>query len=171
MTQQIAGEYMLYRLMVIAVFLLCSMGISNVESDFSAVVTVEGRQIFVDGALFTIRGVGYAPVPIGVDPETIPPYGDYFTLNHRRIYARDLPLLRQMGVNTIRLWGWNNSADHKDFLDKAYNNGTNSICVIVTFWMGPSVYPDVSSPAARAKIKADFRNMVAAHKNHPAVLI
>jgi hypothetical protein len=162
---------MLYRIMVVVMFLLCSMCLSNVGSDFSAAVTVEGRHIFVDGVLFTIKGVGYAPVPIGVDPETASPYGDYFTPNHSRIYNRDLPLLRQMGANTIRLWGWNNSANHKDFLDKAYNNGTNPIYVIVTFWMGKSVYPDISSPTARAKIKSNFRNMVACHKNHPAVLM
>jgi hypothetical protein len=76
-----------------------------------------------------------------------------------------------MGANTIRLWGWNNTANHTDFLNKAYDNGINPMYVIVTFWMGLSVYPDISSATARAKIKADFRNMVASHKNHPAVLM
>jgi hypothetical protein len=37
--------------------------------------------------------------------------------------------------------------------------------------MGPSVYPDISSAEARTEIKSAFRNMVAAHKNHPGVLM
>jgi len=34
------------------------------------------------------------------------------------------PLLREMGANTVRLWTWNGTADHVDFLDKAYNEGS-----------------------------------------------
>jgi len=134
-------------------------------------VALRGRRLLVNGQPFTIQGVGYSPVPIGVDPEIAPPYGDYYTSNYSSIYERDLPLLRAMGANTIRLWGWNNSADHTDFLDAAYQNGQDPIYVIVTFWMGASVYPDISSVPAREQIKANFRSMVAAHKNHPAVLM
>jgi YD repeat-containing protein len=134
-------------------------------------VAVSGRQLLVEGNPFAIKGVGYSPVPIGVDPETTPPYGDYFTSAYSGIYDRDLPLLRKMGANTIRLWGWDNSANHLAFLDQAYNGGVDPIYVIVTFWMGPAKYPDISSPTARAQIKADFRAMVAAYKNHPAVLM
>jgi hypothetical protein len=140
-------------------------------SPSAAGVALRGRQLLVNGQPFTIKGVGYSPVPIGVDPEIAPPYGDYYTSNYSPIYARDLPLLRAMGANTIRMWGWNNSADHTDFLDAAYHNGQDPIYVIVTFWMGLSLYPDISSLPAREQIKANFRSMVAAHKNHPAVLM
>ncbi len=150
--------------MLLAILLLAS-------SAGAAIVTVSGRQILVDGIPFTIKGAGYAPTPIGTDPETTSPYGDYFTSSYASIYDRDIPLLRKMGANTVRLWGWNNIADHTDFLNKAYNNGTDPIYVIVSFWMGPSVYPDISSPDARAQIKANFRNMVKAHKTNPAVLM
>lgn len=132
-------------------------------------VSVVGRRLLVDGLPFTVRGVGYSPVPIGIDPETTPPYGDRFTSDFDFIYERDLPLLRQMGANTIRLWGWNNSANHTDFLDQAYNDGVNPIRVIATFWM-PNTY-NISSPSERTHIKAEFRNMVALHKNHPAILM
>jgi len=134
-------------------------------------VAVSGRQIRVNGAPFTITGVDYSPAPIGIDPETTPPYGDRFTSGYSSIYGRDLPVLRELGANTIRLWGWDNAADHSDFLDRAYNGGVNPIHVVVAFWMGPSLYPDISSPVARAQIKTSFRSMVAAHKNHPAVLM
>jgi len=135
-------------------------------------ITISGRQIFVNGDPFIIKGVGYSPVPIGHDPETTPPYGDYFTPEYNSIYDRDLLLLREMGANTIRLWGWNNIANHLDFLDKAYNNGVNPIYVIVGFWINAGLDIDPDSPDnVREELKADFREMVAAHKNHPAILM
>lgn len=142
-----------------------------IDNTYAASVKTNGKQILVNGKPFTVKGVNYSPVPIGVDPETTPPYGDYFTANYSAIYERDLPLLRKMGANTIRLQGWNNAADHQDFLDKAYNDGVNPIFVIATFSMDPSLHPDISSPSTRAKINADFRAMVAAHKGHPAILM
>ncbi len=131
---------------------------------------LQGR-LLVNGDPFVVKGVNYRPVPIGVDPETTPPYGDYFTRQYAPIYQRDLPLLRLMGANTIRLWGWNNTADHTDFLDKAYNEGVLPIYVIITFRLDPGLYPDISSSDAREKIKADFRAMVAGYKEHPTVLM
>jgi uncharacterized repeat protein (TIGR01451 family) len=132
------------------------------------IVTIGGRQILVNGKPFTIKGVGYAPTPICNDPDS-PPYGDYFTSNYSVIYNRDLPLLRGMRANTIRLWGWKYDADHTDFLDEAYNNGVSPIYVIVSFWLDPS--RNISDPAVREAIIAEFRQMVAIHKNHPAVLM
>ncbi len=159
----------LKRILMIVLMIFSISGL--VSNGFAATVEIAQGHLLVDGDPFTITGVGYSPVPIGIDPEITPPYGDYFTSNYSSIYDRDLPLLRQMGANTIRLWGWNNAAVHTDFLNKAYNNGVDPIYVIVTFWMGPSFYPDISSPFARAQIKTDFGAMVAAHKNHPAILM
>jgi uncharacterized repeat protein (TIGR01451 family) len=132
------------------------------------VVTINGRHILVNGKPFTIKGVGYAPTPIGKDPDS-PPYGDYFTSGYSGIYSRDLSLLRGMRANTIRLWGWKYDADHTDFLDEAYNNGVSPIYVIVSLWLDPS--RNISNLAVREAIIAEFRQMVAIHKNHPAVLM
>jgi hypothetical protein len=130
---------------------------------------VSGRRLLVNGEFFTVKGVGYAPTPIGADPETMPPYGDYFTVAHSAIYSRDLPLLRQMGANTVRLWGWKYDADHNDFLDAAFNDGTRPIYVIASYWLDPS--RDISDPTVRQAIIAEFTHMVAIHKDHPAVLM
>jgi hypothetical protein len=127
-------------------------------------VTISGRQILVNGNSFTVKGVGYAPTPIGETPE-VAPY-DYFD---RVIYDRDLPLLRAMNANTIRLWGWDYAKDHTAFLDAAYNNGTNPIYVIVSYWVDP--YKDFSEPQVREEIKNEFRTMVETYKDHPAVLM
>jgi hypothetical protein len=129
-------------------------------------VTVQNRHILVNNEPFIIRGVGYAPIPIGIDPEATTPYGDYYTADYSSIYDRDLLLLKQMGANSIRLWGWNNNADHADFLNKAYNNG---IYVVVTYWMNSTC--DISSASGRTAIKSDFRHMVEVNKNYPAILM
>jgi len=135
-------------------------------------VTINGRQLLVNGSPFTIKGVGYSPVPIGDDPETMPPYGDYFTSDYSSIYDRDLPLLRDVGANTVRLWNWNNIADHFDFLEKAYNGGVNPTYVIAGYRIdsGLDIDPN-SSNNVREQLKADFREMVAVHKKHPAILM
>jgi len=130
-------------------------------------VTVEGRKLLVDGSPFTIKAVGYSPVPIGQDPTTTPPYGDYFTSNNDSFYLRDIPIIKALGANTIRLWGWNISADHTDFLDLA---AANKLYVIPTFYMGPGTYPNLADPAVISRVTADFKTFLDAIKNHPAIL-
>jgi len=142
-----------------------------IENSSATIVKIARGELLVNGEPFTIKGVNYSPVPIGIDPETTLPYGDYFTIHHGSIYERDLPLLRQMGANTIRILGWENHSNHTDFMNKAYNDGTHPIYIILTFRMDSVLYPDISSPEAREKIKADFRAMVAVYKHHPAILM
>jgi RHS repeat-associated protein len=137
-----------------------------------SLVATNGRQLMVNGAPFTVKGVVYSPVPIGIDPETTAPYGDYFTSDYSDIFERDLPLLRDMGANTVRLLVWDNTADHLDFLDEAYNGGVEPIYVIAGYWINSvlDIDPD-SADNVREQLKADFREMVAIHKNHPAILM
>ena len=144
-------------------------GLANQSAkSHSTIVTISGRQVLVNGEPFIVKGVGYAPTPIGQDP-AFPPNGDYFTTDYHALYSRDLSLLRQMGANTIRLWGWRYDGDHEDFLDAAYNNGVRPIYVIVSYWLDSS--RNLSDPASRQEIIAEFTQMVAIHKNHPAVLM
>ena len=82
-------------------------------------VDVSGKQLLVNGTPFTVKGVVYSPVPIGEDPHASP-YGDYFTAPYSALHNRDLPVLRTLGANAVRLYHWEKSADHFDFLDQAY---------------------------------------------------
>ena len=135
-------------------------------------VSIGAGQLLVSGNPFTIKGVVYSPVPIGDDPGTMAPYGDYMTINYNVIYNRDLPLLRQMGANTLRLLSWDDIADHHDFLDNAYNGGVQPIYVIAGYWINPGQNIDPQSPNnVRQQLKTSFRAMVAAYKNHPAILM
>ncbi len=131
-------------------------------------ISISGRSLVVNSQSFTIRGINYSPVPIGQDPYN-PPYGDYFTSAYSAIHTRDLTQIRQMGANSIRLWIWDTEADHKDFLDLAYNSGTSPIYVIAGYNINPGL--DLSSQTIRGMIKEDFRAMVQTHKDHPAILI
>lgn len=133
--------------------------------------TLSGRQLLLDEIPFTVRGVVYTPVPVGADPETAAPYGDYFTAAYGGIQDRDLPLLRQLGANAVLIPYWENTADHRLFLDKAYNSGVNPVYVIPGFWINPGLDIDPASPAnVREQLKADFAAMVQTHRNHPAIL-
>lgn len=133
--------------------------------------TVSGRKLLLDSDPFTIKGVVFSPVPVGVDPEATAPFGDYFTPDYAAIQDRDLSLLRQMGANAVLISSWGNGADHRAFLDKAYNGGLNPIYVIAGFQIAPGLDIDPASPAnVRDPIKAAFLDMVEAHRNHPALL-
>ena len=60
---------------------------------------IVGRQLFVDGKLFEVRGVCYSPVPVN-ESVYFAPYGDYFTSEYSFIWLRDLPLIKAMGARS-----------------------------------------------------------------------
>jgi hypothetical protein len=62
-----------------------------------------------------IAGVAYSPISIGDDPNWNT--RDYFADDAREFWFRDLGLIRRMGANVIRIYGWNNELDHTLFLD------------------------------------------------------
>ena len=97
----------------------------------SSRASVRGRQLYVEGARFTVRGVCYSPVPIN-GSVYFEPYGDYFTAEFSFIWRRDLPLIKAMGANMVRVYGWSKTADHTAFLDAAHANGLK---VMATFYM------------------------------------
>ena len=112
-------------------------------------VDVSGKQLLVNGAPFTVKGVVYSPVPIGEDPQASP-YGDYFTAPYNALHTRDLPVLRTLGANAVRLYHWEKSADHFDFLDQAFNGGTDPVYVIAGFWINEGLNIDPTSPDQRS---------------------
>lgn len=134
----------------------------------ATVVTVSGRQILLNGAPLIARGVCYQPTPIGQNPSQAPPWGDYCSLAYRSIYERDLPNLRRMGANVLRVYSWDHAASHTDFLNKAYNGGRDPIYVLLNRWIDPG--SDWSNPSVVEAIKNDYRALAANVGSHPAVL-
>ena len=126
------------------------------------------RNFIVEGAPFTMRGVCYQPTPIGSNSGANEPFGDYYTNTYSALYERDLALLRSMGANTIRIYGWNETADHSDFLDACYNNGVDPIYVLINRWINPTTnWLDTS---AVNQIGNTFLSIDSRLGNHPAVI-
>jgi hypothetical protein len=130
-------------------------------------VVVSGRQILINGSPFQARGVCYAPTPIGGEAD-LSPYGDYFTASYQTIYNRDLPRMRQMGANCLRVYGWAPAADHTAFLDAAYNGGQRPIHVLLNVWVDPST--DWSDTNAVNDIISTWVTLATNVMSHPAVL-
>jgi len=123
-------------------------------------VQISGNDLLVDGSSFTIKGVCYQPAPVGSLPWQYDIYSD------PGIYNRDLPILRDMGVNTVRTYS---KVTSSAFLDACYNNGVDPIYVIMGFFINGE--SDLSTSGVRDAIKADFQSYVNTYRNHPAVLM
>lgn len=130
--------------------------------------SVEGRSIRNNEAPFIVRGVCYHPRPIGMGAATLGGLeGDLFTAEFGALHDRDLPLLRAMGANVVRVYGWRVGADHKAFLDKCYNGGVDPIYVIVNRWIwGGS---DWTSEEAVGELCSQFVRLEEGLAQHPAV--
>lgn len=131
-----------------------------------------GKQLYVDGQPFYVKGLCYSPVPIG---ETIeyPPFGDYFISDYAYIWRRDLALIKAMGVNTIRIYGWDtvHNVTHYEFLDEVHRYGLK---VVLTFYVGrnndkPPVY--INTPELLQVPLTNFTREVAMYGDHPAILM
>jgi hypothetical protein len=99
-----------------------------------------------------IKGVGYAPTPIGSWGDLIYP---------EAVYDRDMPLLRDMYCNTIRTWGKANRL----LLDKALSMDVHLLC---GFWVNTGV--DFFDPRVRMEILDEFKDYVSDLKDHEGVL-
>lgn len=114
-----------------------------------------------------MKGVCYAPTPVGRRGSEAP-HGDFFTKEWKAIYERDLPLMRSIGVNCVRVYGWKPDADHEDFLNAAWNGGVQPIRVLVSNWVDP--YTDWRSRRAMEALKRDWGRIAERAKDHPALL-
>ncbi len=150
-----------------AVAALTALTWLQIPSAWAASVTVSGRQILVGGVPFQARGVCYAPTPVNEAGDQ-PPYGDYFTATYQSLYSRDLPRMRQMGANCLRVYGWNPPSDHTGFLNAAYNGGRRPIYVLVNRWVNPDT--DWANTAAVNAIAAEWVTLATNIMQHPAVL-
>ncbi len=147
-------------------FVLLGLSIA-VAQGWSAQVTIHGREVRIDGVRFQMRGICYNPVPIGHDARR-PPHSDFYTRDWRALHLRDLPLMRALGVNCVRVYGWKPGADHSEFLDLAWNNGVDPIRVLVSPWVDP--YTDWNSAAAVAALQKDWAAIAREVRAHPATL-
>lgn len=154
---------LIYRRLIIGLLLLA---VPTVYA--TGVFTVSGRDILMDGSPFEVRGVCYQPTPIGENPSTAPPWGDYFTAGYSNLWARDFANLRNMGANVIRCYGWTIGADHSAFLNAAYNGGDQSLYFLVNRWVDAKT--DWNDTNAVNALVTEWEAIAMELKDHPAVM-
>ncbi|WP_430816914.1 glycoside hydrolase family 2 TIM barrel-domain containing protein [Carboxylicivirga sp. RSCT41] len=106
--------------------------------------TVSGRQILVDGQPYLIKGICYNPVSKGSSTRS------WQTL------TRDLALMKEAGVNTIRVYSPISEEEVLNEIDEA------GIKVIVGFGYNMNGYYDLAS--------GSFIDYIKKYKNHNAIL-
>ncbi len=124
-------------------------------------VQVVGRRLFVNGAPFTVKSVGYAPTPIGYWPS------EYSVFTDPAIIARDLACFETLNLNTIRTWS---PPPDTTLLDALYYDAAEPIYAIIGFWIPQNGLDDYSDPGTIAYYESHFRAFVRQFKDHPAVL-
>ncbi|MCK4578974.1 MAG: PKD domain-containing protein, partial [Candidatus Marinimicrobia bacterium] len=149
-----------------------SMGYGKPESTGQVKIDRTAKQLLVFNSglgayeLFQVKGVGYQPVPIGGEAPIITT--DAATLE--LILDRDLPLIRDMGCNTIRTWGgWRNWSGWNGpeepgvmLLKKAKEYGLK---VILGYWM--PIHVNFGDPTVRSGRKNDFIDFIDTYKDAP----
>ena len=91
-------------------------------------LTAHNRAIELDGKPILLRGVTYSPTPIGKDMSAVDPalrVADFFVEANAAVWRRDLPLMRRMGVNAMRLYELQAEGDHNAF-DPTQHHGRRS---------------------------------------------
>ncbi|HEY9114814.1 MAG TPA: glycoside hydrolase family 2 TIM barrel-domain containing protein [Bacteroidales bacterium] len=108
------------------------------------VVSVSGRQILVDGSPYLIKGICYHPVPKGSDKRSFDNLSE------------DLALMKEAGINTIRVYS---PINDKAVLDEINDAGLK---LIVGFGYNQDGNYDILS--------GTFIDYVKTYKNHDAIL-
>jgi len=114
-------------------------------SSATETITTQDRQILVDNTPYVIKGVCYNPVDIGSEKRSF----DNLSI--------DLELMKEAGINTIRIYS---PIDNRDILDQINEAG---IKVIVGFGYNQGGYYDILS--------GSFMDYIKKFKDHNAILM
>ena len=109
-------------------------------------VSLDGRLLVRGGDAFIVKGVNYSPLLSYAERLTSPPDMFHSTTVNEAIWARDLPLIRDMGANTIRVYNWDPGSKTPElhFLDSCQAHGLAVILGISNyFYDNPSFVPDI----------------------------
>lgn len=142
-----------------------SVGVGNLRENFevytpqTSSVEIENSRLFVNGKIFQIRGVCYSSVPVGKDVG-----GSYNWYGDPDVYLTDLPMIENMGANTIRIY--DASKVTENFLDATLEHGLR---VIMGYWVDWS--EGFSDPEVRKSMVQEFVALVDRWENHPAILM
>jgi hypothetical protein len=139
--------------------------------------SVENGRLWVsrDGGtkqLFLIKGVCYNPTPAGKGVLKNPLGRENDVATSAIFWPRDLPLLRSMGANAIRVYDMQNGdgtaliLDQDPFFVEAWNGGNDPIYTLLSIWIPPETFgaDNIDTLVNRYKTAA------LKHKDAPALL-
>lgn len=128
-------------------FLVIAFVLLSCESKSqNTTVTVKGRHIYVNDAQYIIKGICYHPVPKGSGNQR-----DFGNL------TQDLALMKEAGINTIRVYAPIKEKEVLDEIDKA------GIKVIIGFGYNQGGKNDI--------VSGTFIDYINTYKNHNAILM
>jgi hypothetical protein len=161
------SRYLLGALLALAVAVLATCPLSAPVEAAPRQVTICDGQLCVDGVPFEIKGIAYQPYEIGNNlPDPAAP-------------AVDMPMVAELGVNTIRtyhasLWEdqWGTIYDCRDWMDNVLPAAeANGLMVIVGAWPNTNPGADWNNASHRQTWTDIWQDMVNRFKDHPAVLM
>jgi hypothetical protein len=127
-------------------------------------VKISNARLLVNEEPYLIKGIGYQPTPIGDYPDEL-----YFNPVTLELAERDLPIIEDMGANTIRTWNivgeFKNGTDNT-LMDVAQDNG---IKVCAGYWIPYEI--SFYNEWALEHLEDDFQEYVDAFKDHPSLLM
>jgi hypothetical protein len=135
--------------------------------------TVSGRYIDLNGKHFFVKGIDYWPTPIDTKPWDAPGLNDALRNGNSAIWMRDLPLMRKMGANAIRVYNVvpppydSGTGPISDFLNAAWNNGDHPIYVLMTVHFAAEKLLDAGAVNALAN---QYRDLDKKYASYPAVM-
>lgn len=127
-----------------------------IDLSYATKIRIEGRQMFVNDNLFTIKGVCYSGVPVGYNYT-------YAWEGDSQSYNMDFPLIKAMGANCIRTY---HDLLYPYPMDAAYKHG-----IYVIMEMGITWNTDYTNQRTRTNVINSARRMVDKWKDHPALLM
>jgi hypothetical protein len=108
-------------------------------------VRIEGRKVYVNGELFHVRGVNWNPVGKGGDHPA--------QLDFAAFAERDIPLMKEAGINAVRTY---ERLEDRAVLDQLHAAGIYVFSTVLGWWQDE---PSVVSQRVNAV------------KDHPAILV
>lgn len=122
-------------------------------------------QLIVNGRAYIVKGVCYNPIPIGTNHED-----DWWSDPHKP-WIVDGKLMKEMGVNTVRLYqAHDNPEEVKQVIRDLYN--LYGIRTLLGDWLGFWEYPCpfYGSQKFQDKVKQQVLEMVSLYKDEPGLL-
>jgi hypothetical protein len=109
-------------------------------------VVVKGQHFFdaVTGDPFSIRGIAYYPRPNAGILATGSNSVDFFTTEYRHLWEPDIEHLKQLGVNTIRIYAVDPSQNHDAFMCALQQAGIYVMVGLLADCLGCGIGPDAN---------------------------